>query len=130
MNPDVGFPSFLVLTVLLLAGVVGTGMRARLKPHLILVTCAVASLGATIYFAERLGELYDLEAAGWVTPVHLTVAKVTTVAYLLPIITGVMTLRDRRHKPVHYKSALLVLTLTMLTALLGIWMLLASERIA
>ena len=129
MNPDVGFPSFLILTVALLIGVVLTGRRGALRVHLVLVGCAVTSLCVAIFFAERLGRLYDLEAAGWVTPVHLAVAKVTTVAYLAPLITGYMTLKDRKHRGVHFKSAMVVLALTALTTVLGLWMLLASTRL-
>lgn len=129
MSPDVGFPTFLVLTVLLLAGVVVSGMRSRLRVHLTLVVLAVTSLGLTIWFAEQLGDLYDLETAGWLTPVHLAVAKVTTAAYLLPLATGVMTLRNRTWKGLHYKCAVVVLALTLATTVLGIGMILAAERL-
>jgi hypothetical protein len=129
LSPDYGFPLFLVLTVLLLGGVVASGLKGLLRLHLPLVALALASLGVTIWFAERLGEHYDLESAGWITPVHLTVAKLTTAAYLLPIGTGVLTLRNRRHKRLHLCCALTVLALTLLTTGLGLWMILAAERI-
>lgn len=129
MSPIVGFPAFLVLTVALLGGVVATGLRRRMRLHLILVASALASLGVTIFFAEQLGELYDLASAGRITPVHLTMAKLTTVAYLLPIVTGAMTLRDRRRRPLHFKAAMAVLALTLLTTATGLWMILAAERL-
>ena len=129
MSPDYGFPLFLVLTVLLLGGVVATGLRGVLPLHLALVALALVSLGVTIVFAKRLGELYDLEAAGWITPVHLTVAKLTTAAYLLPITTGVLTLRNRRHRRVHFRCAMAVLAMTLVTTGLGLWMILAAERL-
>lgn len=129
MSPVVGFPAFLVLTVALLGGVVATGLRRRMRLHLTLVASALASLGVTIFYAEQLGELYDLAAAGRITPVHLTLAKLTTVAYLLPLATGAMTLRDRRRRSLHFKSAMLVLGLTLLTTATGLWMILAAERI-
>jgi hypothetical protein len=129
LSPDYGFPLFLVLTVLLLGGVVATGLRGVLPLHLALVALALVSLGVTIFFAKRLGELYDLESAGWITPVHLTVAKLTTAAYLLPITTGVLTLRNRRHRRVHFRCAMAVLAMTLVTTGLGLWMILAAERL-
>ena len=129
MTPDLGFPLFLVLTVLLLGGVVASGLRGRLRLHLALVASALASLGVAIWYAKQLGNLYDLESAGLVTDVHLALAKLTTAAYLLPLVTGVLTLRDRRHKPLHFKLAMTVLALTLLTTVLGLWMLLAADRL-
>jgi hypothetical protein len=129
LSPVVGFPAFLVLTVALLGGVVASGLRRRMRLHLILVASALSSLGVTIFYAEQLGELYDLASAGRITPVHLTLAKLTTVAYLLPIATGAMTLRDRRRRPLHFKAAMAVLALTLLTTATGLWMILAAERL-
>jgi hypothetical protein len=129
LSPDVGFPLCLALTVVLLGGVVASGRRARLRLHLTLVVLALTALGVTIWFAERLGEHYDLESAGWITDVHLAVAKLSTAAYLLPLATGVMTLRDRRHKRLHLRCAIAVLALTLLTTGLGLSMILAAERI-
>lgn len=130
MSPQVGFVTFLLATVLLLCGVVWSGMRARVPLHLTLVAAAVASLGVTIYFAPKLGDLYDLEAAGWITPFHLTLAKITTASYVLPLASGVMTLRDRRHRRAHLVLAMLTLAMTAITALTGTWMILAAPRIA
>jgi hypothetical protein len=129
LSPVVGFPAFLVLTVALLGGVVASGLRRRMRLHLFLVASALSSLGVTIFYAEQLGELYDLASAGRITPVHLTLAKLTTVAYLLPIVTGAMTLRDRRRRPLHFKAAMAVLALTLLTTATGLWMILAAERL-
>lgn len=127
MTPQVGFPLFLVVTVLLLGGVVITGKQALLRRHLTLVALALASLGVTIWFAEQLGEFYDLEAAGAITPLHLTLAKITTFGYLLPLITGVMTWRNRRWRGLHARVAILILVLTVLTTVTGAWMLWAAE---
>lgn len=129
MTATAGFVVFLLVTLLLLGAVVATGFAARRRLHLTLVVSAVASLGVTIFYAEQLGLEYDLEAAGWITPVHLTLAKLTTLAYLLPIATGIAVLRNARHRPLHRKIAYLVLSLTVLTAITGTWMILASERI-
>lgn len=123
LDPRVGFPLFLLLTIATLAAVVVTGMRARVRLHIALVATAVALLGVAIYFAEKLGALYDLEAAGAITPIHLAIAKVATASYLLPIVSGIMTLRDRRHRAMHFKLAMFVLAMTVLTAITGSWML-------
>jgi hypothetical protein len=130
MDPTIGFLSFLALTVLLLVCVVITGMRGRLALHLPLVAASVVSLGGAIAYALQLGELYDLESAGWITPVHLTLAKVATGAYLLPLVTGVATLRDRSCRGRHRIAAGVALVLTVLATVTGAWMLLAAERLA
>lgn len=127
MTPPTGFVLFLILTVVLLVGVTITGLLARRKLHLKLVACAVTSLVVTIYFAEKLGELYDLDKAGVITPIHLTLAKITTFAYLLPIATGIRLLKDPTWRPRHRAVAYTVLALTILTAATGSWMILASE---
>lgn len=119
MSPIVAFPVFLGITVVLLGCVVATGLKARLRWHIPLVGGVLVGLGLTIYFAEKLGQLYDLQAAGSITPIHLVLAKVTTVAYLLPLITGILTLRNRSHKRMHLLVALTVLLLTVLTAVTG-----------
>jgi hypothetical protein len=130
LDPAVGFPLFLVVTVLLLGGVVLSGVRAKLHVHLPLVALAVVSLGVTIWFAEKLGELYDLDSAGAITPIHLAIAKTTTLAYLLPVASGIATLRNRRHRRLHFWLAMLVLALTLVTAATGAAMVLMSRPLA
>jgi len=127
MNAGVGFLLFLGLTLGLLAGVVWTGFAARRRMHVPLVVLAVASLGATIFFAEQLGRLYDLEAAGAITPIHLFLAKLTTLAYLVPIATGIATLRRPRLRRTHRYVALTVLALTVATAATGTCMIALAE---
>lgn len=127
LNALTGFLVFLALTLALLGVVVVTGLKARRRVHLPAVALAVASLGVTIYYAERLGDGYDLEAAGWIYPVHLTIAKITTAAYLLPVITGIGTLRRPTRRPLHRKVAFLVLGLTVLTAVTGTAMVYLAE---
>lgn len=126
MTPQVGFVVFLVATVALLGAVVFTGVKARIRAHIPLVVLTAAALGVTIYFAEKLGELYDLASAGAITPVHLTLAKIATASYVLPIVTGALTLRNRSRRRVHLACALLTLALTVATAITGAWMLFAS----
>jgi hypothetical protein len=129
VDPDLGFPLSLSVTLILLALVVTTGVRGLVALHIPLVALAVSSLGITIYFAERLGQHYDLASAGMITPIHLSLAKVATVAYLLPLSTGIATLRNRRWRPVHFWCAMVVLVLTVITAVTGSIMIAMSERI-
>jgi hypothetical protein len=129
MTPERGFVAFLALTLVLLAAVVWTGLRARRWVHLPCVAATLAALGTTIWFAEQMGELYDLESAGLITPVHLWLAKGTTLLYLAPLVTGILTIRDARWRPRHRAAAFTVLALTVATAVTGTWMLLASERL-
>jgi hypothetical protein len=125
-SPKILFPVFLVLTVLLLIAVLVTGLTGRVRAHLTLVGLTVTSLAITIYYAEQLGELYDLASAGWITPVHLAIAKAATGSYLLPLVTGLMTLRKRTHKRLHFRMAMVAFTLTVLAAGTGVWMLAAA----
>jgi len=123
----VGFIGFLAITLVFLGGVVLTGLRAKRRVHLTLVVFAVASLGITIYFAERLGELYDLETAGAIYPVHIFFAKLTTLSYLLPVISGIATIRNPIRVTLHRRIAFGVLALTVVTAVTGTIMVLASD---
>lgn len=106
-----------------------TGLRAQRRAHIPIVIAAISSLGGTIYYAEGLGELYDLESAGAITPVHLTIARITAVAYLAPIVTRVRTLRNPRGRRLHGRVAFTVLALTAVTALTGVIMILLSDPI-
>ena len=129
MDATTGFLSLLALTVALLGAVTWTGFTARLGLHLALVAATFASLAGAIFFALRLGELYDLESAGAITPIHLTLAKVATAAYLLPLVTGVQTLLDRSRRRRHKLAAFVALGLTLASTVTGAWMLLAAERL-
>ncbi len=125
----IGFVASLAVTLAILAGVVVTGRAAKRKVHIPLVIGAVASLGVTIYFAEKLGELYDLESAGVIYPIHLALAKTTTVGYLLPLVTGVLTVRDATRIVWHRRCAYFILVMTVLTAATGTTMVLMAERL-
>lgn len=130
ISPIIGFVTFLLVTVALLGAVVATGRAAKRKIHLTLVVITVASLGITIFYAEQLGKLYDLEAAGAITPIHLMIAKITVFAYLFPIVTGILTFRGNRSaRRWHARFAYTVLLLTVLTAATGSAMILMSERL-
>lgn len=129
MTAEGGFVACLALTLVLLGAVVWTGLRARRRLHLPCVAATLAALASTIYFAVEMGAHYDLAAAGLITPVHLWLAKGTTLAYLAPLVTGVRTLRDPRWRRRHRLCAFVVLALTVATAVTGTWMLLAAERV-
>lgn len=128
MSPTTGFVVFLALTLALLAMAVQAGRRARRRRHITLVGCAFAALGATIWYALALGKIYDIRTAGIITPIHLTLAKVTTAAYVLPVVAGIRTLKRPAMRPVHKKLAYLVLAMTVLSAITGTVMILRSDR--
>ena len=130
MTATQGFIGFLVLTVGLIALVVVTGLKAKRKRHLTLVLFTVVSLAVTIYWAEQLGEEYDLESAGAITPVHLWMAKFTVAAYLLPVVTGLATIKNPKRRKLHGKVAFFVLAMTLATFATGLWMILASQPLA
>lgn len=127
MTPAIGFVLFLIITLGLLGCVVRTGQLGLRRRHITLVVMTVISLGITIYYAEALGDEFDLEAAGWLYPFHLTVAKIATLLYLAPVVTGIATIRNPRWRKRHGKVAWVVLGFTVLTAITGTAMLLAAE---
>ncbi len=126
---EIGFIGFLVLTVALLVAVAWTGFKAKRKIHLPLVALTVASLAMAIRYALLVGPHYDLDSAGVITPIHMTIARVTTAAYLLPVITGVRTLKNPSCRPLHRKAAFLVIGLTVLAAITGVAMLSMADRV-
>ena len=130
MTATIGFVAFLALTLVFLGCAVATGLQARRRLHLGAVAGAVLSLAVTIGWALELGELYDLASAGVITPIHLTLARVTTLCYLLPAATGLWTIRNPRKRRLHGRVAWFVLGLTVLTAVTGTVMLLRADRIA
>jgi len=124
VNPTAGFLASLALTLVCLGGAVLTGLKARRKPHFCFVGGAVLLLVSTIYFALELGELYDLESAGIVTPIHMTMARINTAAYALPLVTGLRTLKNPQGRKLHGRMAWCVLAFTVLTSATGGLMLL------
>jgi len=127
MDATVGFIAFFALTLGGLAATVTTGLKARVRIHIACVATTVALLGITIYFAEQLGQRYDLKSAGVITPVHLALAKIATASYLLPVASGIATLRNRRWRRMHLTLAVITLTLTVGAAGTGTAMLLMSD---
>lgn len=129
MSPTVGFLVFLALTLAGLACAVATGLKARRRRHLVSVAASLVCLAATIYYAKELGRQFDLESAGVITPIHLTMAKVTTALYLLPIATGITTIFRPAARRWHRRAAFLVLAMTVLTAITGTTMILMAKPI-
>jgi hypothetical protein len=127
MDATVGFIAFFALTLAGLAATVATGFKARVRVHIACVVATLTLLGITIYFAEQLGERYDLQSAGLITPVHLALAKIATASYVLPIASGVATLRNRRWRRVHLTLAVITLILTVAAAGTGTAMLFLSN---
>lgn len=110
------------LTVVLLGIAVALGFLRKRKTHVAFVLATVGALGVTIYYAYELGKIRDLAAAGWITPFHLTLAKVTTAALLLPVVTGLRVWNHPEAKPLHRKFAYLALGLVVASAITGFWM--------
>ncbi len=127
MDAATGFLASFGVTLVLLLGVVWTGFRARRRVHLPLVACTVAMLVVTILFAERLGQHLDIESAGPITPIHLALAKAATLSFLLPLVTGIRTLRNPRGRRLHRYAAFTALVLTVAAAGTGTAMWLLSD---
>jgi hypothetical protein len=129
VSPEQSLAAFLALTIVLLGCVVATGLKARRRWHITFVVLALASLVVSIVCARRVGKLYDLRSAGVITPVHLTLAKITTAAYLLPIATGLRTIFRPATRRLHRTLAFVVLGMTLVTAITGTMMLLGAKPI-
>lgn len=121
-----GFLAALAVTVVLLVTVVVSGVRARRNVHVPAVVLFFGALALTIWMAVRMGRTLDLESAGRITPVHLTMARVNLYLYVLPVTTGFLALRDRRWYPRHRVFAWSLVVLTLLTVATGAWMALAA----
>ncbi|MEC7231970.1 MAG: hypothetical protein VXZ39_14495 [Planctomycetota bacterium] len=127
--PEAGFLAALLTTVGFLIGAAITGRRRRIGAHARFVLAAVASLGVAIWFALALGELYDLEAAGDITPIHLGLARATTAVYLWPLLTGPLAYKGLIPSGVHRTGAWLALVMTVAATVTGVMMLLGAERL-
>lgn len=128
--PEAGFLTALLVTVGFLLGAAVTGRARRIRAHVRFVMGAVAGLGVAIWFALALGELYDLEAAGRITPIHLTLARVTTATYLWPLITGPLAYKGRIPTGIHRTGAWLALVMTLASTATGVMMLMGAERLS
>lgn len=129
MGPEIGFLASLATTVAFLVGAAVTGRRRMIRHHVAFVACAVLFLGAAIFFALRVGELYDLEAAGRITPIHLGLARFTTFVYLWPLTTGPLAYAGKVPRGIHRAGAWFALVLTVAATVTGVMMLLGAERL-
>ena len=129
MWPLIAFVTAVSLTVVLLIAVVITGVRGKISVHIPCVLATFVALGTAIWFALQLGKIYDLPAAGVITPIHLTLAKVATAAYLAPVITGIRTLKSSSHRRAHLIAAMIALFLTATALVTGTLMLMWAPKI-
>lgn len=127
MSPAVAFFALFGATLVLLIAVLVTGRAARRRAHLVLVALTVSALGATIWQAYRLGETVDLESAGWITPVHMLLARSATLSFVPTALLGLLTLRDGRRRRWHGRLAWLSFGLSVMAAVTGVWMLVLAE---
>jgi hypothetical protein len=127
LSPLAAFGLSFGLTLVLLGCVVATGKRRIIKRHIAFVLLTLGSLAWTIHEALELGHVYDLKSAGIITPIHLTLAKVTTAAFLTPLLTGLRTLFVPKTRALHKKLAYTVLALTVVCAVTGVMMIAMSK---
>ena len=90
---------------------------------------ALTGLGIAIFFALKVGELYDLEKAGLITPIHLTLARVTTASYLWPLVTWPLVRRGKLRPRIHHLGAYVAFALTIAATVTGMMMLYGAERL-
>lgn len=129
MDPVAAFLGALLTTVAFLLGAAVMGRKRLIKQHVVLVACAVTSLAVAIVFALRVGEVYDLEKAGVITPIHLNLARFTTAMYLWPLITGPLAAKGKVAPRVHRIGAYTALGLTIAATVTGVLMLMGAERL-
>lgn len=132
MSPLAQFLAWFFATVLLLCVAAWLGRTAARHPgrrakHVAFVLLTAASLAWTIKVAYELGEHYDLQSAGWITPVHLAIAKVATGFLVFPIVAGVLAWKDGRKRRAHAFLAWCAMTLIVLAAATGTVMILMAE---
>ena len=127
MGPHGAFFTCLGLTVVFLLSAAWTGHHHKLRAHIASVLLAVVGLGLAIYYALELGKIVDLDAAGWITPVHLGLARVTTLFFVVPIVLGLLTLRRMTWRKLHGRMGLIAIAATVLTTITGAVMLYLSD---
>jgi hypothetical protein len=128
LSPTHGFVVCFALTLVSLGLAVWAAHGHRRRTHVMFVGCAVAMLGVTIVYALQMGKVYDLRTAGIITPIHLTLAKITTAAFLVPIVLGWRAWKNGGMLPLHKKLAWIVLAMTVLCAITGTIMILRSQK--
>ena len=129
MDPLIQFCAAVGATVVFLVIVVVTGIRGKITVHIPCVVLTLISLTVAIVFALKLGKIYDLPKSGAIFPIHMAIAKLAAASYVLPIITGIRTLKARAHHRLHFWAAMLVLVLTAAASITGTLMLYWSPKL-
>ncbi len=129
MTPTLAFASAFLVTLLLLGVVAWSGMRAKRRVHIPAVGVTVASLGVTIYYAYQLGKTIDLASAGLITPIHLFLARLATLAIVVTAGFGLRTLFVPSTIRAHKRVAWFTLGLVVLAAITGVVMVSLAEPI-
>lgn len=129
VDPLVPFAAALGTTAALLGCAAVAGRRRKIGGHILFVWAAVVMLALSIKFALDLGKAYDLESAGRITPIHLTIARITTISYLWPLLTGPLAMRDKVPRKLHRVGAWCALLLTLAALVTGAMMVMGAERI-
>jgi len=129
LTPTIAFSVAFALTLVLLGVTAWSGLRAKRRIHVPAVVLTVAMLGVTIYYAYRLGDTLDLPSAGPITPIHLALARLATLALLLPIAFGIRTLFVPRTRRLHGRLAWFALAIVVLAAATGVVMVSLAEPV-
>lgn len=122
MTPTLAFAAAFLVTLALLAVVAWSGVRAKRRVHVPAVGLTVASLCVTIFYAYRLGHALDLKSAGVITPIHLFLARLATLAIVVTIGIGLRALFVPRTLRLHKRAAWISLSLVVLAAITGLVM--------
>lgn len=130
MTPTLAFTAAFCVTLALLGVVAWSGIRAKRRVHVPAVGLTGISLGVTIWFAYRLGHTLDLASAGIITPIHLTLARIATLAILAAIVMGLVALRSPNRIRLHKRVAWIALSLVVLSAITGVAMVSMASTIA
>jgi len=129
LTPTIAFAAAFLVTLALLVVVAWSGMRAKRRVHIPAVGLAVVALAVTIWFAYRLGAVYDLESAGVITPIHLFLARFATLSIVITIVFGLRTLFVPKSLRFHKRLAWFSLTIVVLAAITGVVMIVLASPI-
>ncbi|MBL8863475.1 MAG: hypothetical protein JNK02_15900 [Planctomycetes bacterium] len=127
MTPAFAFAASFLVTLVLLGVVAWSGARGKRRVHVPAVVLAYAALGVTIWCAYALGETLDLGSAGAITPIHLTIARVATLALVLASAFGARTLFRAETRRTHGRLAWTALAIVVLAAITGLVMVALAE---
>ena len=89
------------------------GHKGRVNAHIAAILVFLAGFAVTVYFADRTGRVYDLDAR-W-KAIHLPLAFTATAATLLPVATGFLHWRGKTSLRLH-KAAIVLFLLPFVAA--------------